>query len=841
MSAEKNRKTVSSESGSAMKEGISKPKSPYDNVASKLLQPTRANATRDKVIIDGASRERLWNSNRIALQRQSIEEETFRRRSSNGNQQKSHGKGDASPLDVRHSRNGQMKNSFQNVQSKLFTATKAAVVQQREKVLEIGDKREKGWKPCNLNNIATKPDKLSKLSKDKWSSVSSRLLEPTTATTRGRWNKETMHSPEILHPPRSSSVPRDLESRRSREIIATPHSFRRLSRDDSGGQLQTHSSVQAQGTLPSYKDRLDLYIQKKQEEAALRKESEKNAKQTFRVSKGSAPTTQQLVGSYIMYRKLVGESDGGTLLTEEQFTALKAKAQRAKQNKIHCLWKNLSSGAECYEIGPDSRCFCGHMYKSHAWYNIDDKNVHCRVPDCRCPLYAYVNGNGAWFIRCTCKHAYQDHMDRGLPVDCQQEGCSCQAFYSAFCCSCGDGWAGHGTVFENESERRNRYTSASVLLPASKNASQSYSNAHPYYTSTAASHQDGTIATHSLEDSTALMSDLLLDCSVASDHAGVSALESEVEGAKDDHGDMYPQPTVVISQTFSFDELAAEVQGDFTVVEQEGDQQQRDFPPAIRDEYVSTNHEHNQAGPYGTQDETYKNNAEYLTYDGGQSALDQFAFDAGTEYQTYHAGQATDGQPAYDASTEYQTYHAGQATDGQPTYDAGTEYQTYHAGQATDGQPAYDASTEYQTYHAGQATDGQPTYDASTEYQTYHAGQATDGQPTYDAGTEYQTYHAGQATDGQLTYDASTEYQTYHAGQATDGEIIQRTETEYAITHSELSTHMSNGGANDVCAVASKTIEDMFVKNAARSTAAIDAHTEEFDRSQPELWRPNTV
>ena len=39
---------------------------------------------------------------------------------------------------------------------------------------------------------------------------------------------------------------------------------------------------------------------------------------------------------------------------------------------------------ECHAIGPATRCFCGHSYSSHAWYETDTKRVRCRVDDCRC-------------------------------------------------------------------------------------------------------------------------------------------------------------------------------------------------------------------------------------------------------------------------------------------------------------------------------------------------------------------------------------------------------------------------------------------------------------------------
>ena len=108
---------------------------------------------------------------------------------------------------------------------------------------------------------------------------------------------------------------------------------------------------------------------------------------------------------------------------------------------------------DCYTIGPDSRCFCGHSYKAHAWYNTETKRLHCRCPDCRCEGFRYVTGHGAWWIKCACHHSHEDHRVDGVMGACQRAGCSCTGFFSSFSCACGDAWAHHATVVETRSER----------------------------------------------------------------------------------------------------------------------------------------------------------------------------------------------------------------------------------------------------------------------------------------------------------------------------------------------------------------------------------------------------
>ena len=109
------------------------------------------------------------------------------------------------------------------------------------------------------------------------------------------------------------------------------------------------------------------------------------------------------IDAFEEYNLLVGESDGGAALSERDFAALKAKAAAIARSgrRLFVSWRHLPSGADCVLVGPHARCFCGHSYKAHAWYNTDTKRVHCRCPGCECAGFEYVVGHGAWWI---CKH-----------------------------------------------------------------------------------------------------------------------------------------------------------------------------------------------------------------------------------------------------------------------------------------------------------------------------------------------------------------------------------------------------------------------------------------------------
>jgi len=151
---------------------------------------------------------------------------------------------------------------------------------------------------------------------------------------------------------------------------------------------------------------------------------------------------------------LVGESDNGVLLSETEYRKLQQLAVKASKNRLFVVWRNTRTGMDCYNVGPDSRCFCGHSYKAHAWYNTDTKKVHCRCQGCKCKLFRYINGHGSFWIKCACHHDHVAHRWKGAMGRCRNGGCDCEKFHSHFSCSCGYKWECHKTIFEGSAERR---------------------------------------------------------------------------------------------------------------------------------------------------------------------------------------------------------------------------------------------------------------------------------------------------------------------------------------------------------------------------------------------------
>ena len=75
------------------------------------------------------------------------------------------------------------------------------------------------------------------------------------------------------------------------------------------------------------------------------------------------------VQAYIDYYNIVGDDDGGKMMTEAEFEAYKKKVAYARANHLYVFYVN-SKGLECKSIGPSSMCFCKHRFRNHNFDNI---------------------------------------------------------------------------------------------------------------------------------------------------------------------------------------------------------------------------------------------------------------------------------------------------------------------------------------------------------------------------------------------------------------------------------------------------------------------------------------
>ncbi|XP_051820899.1 protein FAM221B isoform X4 [Antechinus flavipes] len=128
----------------------------------------------------------------------------------------------------------------------------------------------------------------------------------------------------------------------------------------------------------------------------------------------------------------------------------------------HYLW-------DCYRIGNESKCFCGHLLANHRI--ISDISVPCTKTACRCQMFCFIPSRPeevgefwlqkrsgfdpkAWRALCRCKHNHEEHLATGSHA-CRHRGCQCNFFQSNFlCAACDRRWEEHETFFESEENRR---------------------------------------------------------------------------------------------------------------------------------------------------------------------------------------------------------------------------------------------------------------------------------------------------------------------------------------------------------------------------------------------------
>jgi hypothetical protein len=163
-------------------------------------------------------------------------------------------------------------------------------------------------------------------------------------------------------------------------------------------------------------------------------------------------SAQDHVNAYLEYERIVGDADGGKLLSEEEYAAFKANAIAHRANRIYVSWRCLKSGIDCRMVGPTSPCFCGHRFRQHATDN-HNKQMHCRQAGCACTLYSYIPVRGTQDVKCTCHHSYDVHSVTGKRR-CKNAGCACAGFASSLSCACREQYGAHATVFETKEERQ---------------------------------------------------------------------------------------------------------------------------------------------------------------------------------------------------------------------------------------------------------------------------------------------------------------------------------------------------------------------------------------------------
>lgn len=71
--------------------------------------------------------------------------------------------------------------------------------------------------------------------------------------------------------------------------------------------------------------------------------------------------------------------------------------------------------------------FSGHRYKEHKFRNGTTK-CECNAKNCPCEHFFFVVAEGAWILKCRCKHKHIEHNPASAPFLCKKSGCQCVGF-----------------------------------------------------------------------------------------------------------------------------------------------------------------------------------------------------------------------------------------------------------------------------------------------------------------------------------------------------------------------------------------------------------------------------
>jgi hypothetical protein len=149
----------------------------------------------------------------------------------------------------------------------------------------------------------------------------------------------------------------------------------------------------------------------------------------------------------------------------------RAAAQNALAVGVYVSWRSRK-GQDCTRVGPDSLCFCGHLYSSHGgpsnagWKR---NRMTCDEHSCTCVNFSFIPRRpeecGEWWLvrrkdfdirsyqaKCKCGHSHSEHDPKGMH-SCTAR-CGCSSWTSAFLCVvCDCHSEEHETVWETEAER----------------------------------------------------------------------------------------------------------------------------------------------------------------------------------------------------------------------------------------------------------------------------------------------------------------------------------------------------------------------------------------------------
>ncbi|XP_053152656.1 protein FAM221B isoform X6 [Hemicordylus capensis] len=115
---------------------------------------------------------------------------------------------------------------------------------------------------------------------------------------------------------------------------------------------------------------------------------------------------------------------------KELFHLEKEAALRSIETGLYIGWRCPEYLWDCFRVGDESKCFCGHLLKQHQVYVERRATVPCTLPGCRCPGFTFIPSHpeevgefwlrrrtgfdpAGWRAKCRCKHTHEEHAPAG--------------------------------------------------------------------------------------------------------------------------------------------------------------------------------------------------------------------------------------------------------------------------------------------------------------------------------------------------------------------------------------------------------------------------------------------
>ncbi|XP_014386965.1 PREDICTED: protein FAM221B [Myotis brandtii] len=308
----------------------------------------------------------------------------------------------------------------------------------------------------------------------------SQMMPPTSQTPLETYTSETLLEPSISKASlEHSKVPEDLTLYNSSpdhvsDALKTGLSSE-ISWPGSSTQIRESEILPEYSLLdPSAKVHLDTFAEERKEEGEDKEGEDATVSTTHTAQPGrhlgdtASPVVLAKQAELVEVPEAMQREKCGAHVNNP-FQWEKNAALKATQTGLYIGWRCPHYLWDCFRIGDESKCFCGHLLREHRI--ISDISVPCNVSQCRCLMFCFIPSSPeevgefwlkrratfdpkAWRAQCRCKHSHENHAATGCHP-CRVKGCCCYCFESNFlCAACDRRWEEHETFFETEETRR---------------------------------------------------------------------------------------------------------------------------------------------------------------------------------------------------------------------------------------------------------------------------------------------------------------------------------------------------------------------------------------------------